>query len=153
MEIISSGLIEYSKPLIIPKLVSRFDLNKHNNDSIKEHKYLDDFKILFTLCAADDISYKIDDNGLIVLDKLKVSLKDRLLFSIRLLFESRNVTINPKTINGWSEFIKAVKIKDRVTHPKSLSDLAVTMEDYQTVKMSLAWVVNCILFRTDTKSN
>ena len=142
LEIISSGLIEYSKPYVIPKLLEKISKNRDQNSSSS----LNDYKILFTICAADDKSYKIDDKGEVVVDKLKVSSKDRLLFSLKLLFESRNQTVNPKEIEGWNEFSDAIKIRDRVTHPKSLEDIKVSKENHQVVMKAFTWVLRCIWY-------
>lgn len=146
LEIITNGLIEYVKPLIMPKLLSKIDLNKQYHHPNSIHNHSDDYKILFTICAVDDKSYKIDDSGKIIIERPKIPLKNRLLFTMQLLFETTNKTVNPKTIDGWSEVFKATKIRDRLTHPQVITDLYVSKEDYETVLEMKRWVLRCIYY-------
>jgi hypothetical protein len=146
LEMTASGVIEYVKPYIIPLLLSRLADNEENSDSSEKHDHDIDYSILFTFCAADDTNYRIDDSGLIKIEKLKTSLRDKLLFSIQLLFKIRNQELNPKMMEGWVEFLKAIRIRDRITHPQKLSDLEITKEDYDSVMETNRWFHKCILF-------
>lgn len=146
LELIASGVIEYVKPYIIPLLLNRFAGSDDGNDSNEKHDHDIDYSILFTFCAADDKNYRIDDSGLIKIEKLKVSLRDKLLFSIRLLFKIRNQELNPKMMQGWVEFLKAIRIRDRIIHPKKLSDMEITPEDYDNVMATNTWIHKCILY-------
>lgn len=146
LEMISSGVIEYVKPYIIPLLLNRLSDNEEHSESHERHDHDIDYSILFTFCAADDKMYRIDDSGLIKIDKLKVSLRDKLLFSIQLLFKIRNQQLNPKMMEGWVEFLKAIRIRDRITHPKKLSDLEISQEDYNNVMATNRWIHKCILY-------
>lgn len=146
LELIASGIIEYVKPYIIPLLLNRLSDNDENASTSEKKDHDIDYSILFTFCAADDKSYRIDDSGLIKIEKLKVSLRDKLLFSIQLLFKIRNQEMNPKMMQGWVEFLKAIRIRDRIIHPKKLSDLEVTNEDYRNVMETNDWVQKCILY-------
>jgi hypothetical protein len=145
LEMIASGVIEYVKPYIIPLLLNRLSDNEENNDPSEKKDHDIDYSILFTFCAADDKIYRIDDSGLIKIEKLKVSLRDKLLFSIQLLFKIRNQTLNPKMMEGWVGFLKAIRIRDRIMHPKKLSDLDVSHEDYLNVLETNKWIQKCIL--------
>jgi hypothetical protein len=146
LEMISSGLIEYVKPYIIPLLLNRLSDKEEGVDIPEKHDHDIDYSILFTFCAADDKIYRIDDSGLIKIEKLKVSLRDKLLFSIQLLFKIRNQAINPKMMEGWVEFLKAIRIRDRIMHPKRLNDLDITSEDYDNVIEANRWMHKCILY-------
>jgi hypothetical protein len=146
LELIASGVIEYVKPYIIPLLLNRFADSDDGSESNEKHDHDIDYSILFTFCAADDKNYRIDDSGLIKIEKLKVSLRDKLLFSIRLLFKIRNQELNPKMMQGWVEFLKAIRIRDRIIHPKKLSDMEITTEDYDNVMATNRWIHKCILY-------
>lgn len=42
---------------------------------------------------------------------------------------------------GWQSFKTAIKIRNRVTHPKRLSDLSITDDELQTLDETLEWYV------------
>ena len=145
LEIISSALIEYAKPIVIPKLLQKVQSHQDVSE-IHQHFHESDYKVIFTFCAAEDKSYKIDTNGDVVIEKLRISFKDRLLFSVKLFFEATDKTVNPKTIPGWEALQQAIKIRDRLTHPKTLEDLKVSEDDYSKVKETNGWVLGCIYY-------
>lgn len=63
-----------------------------------------------------------------------------LLFSIRCYVKNHGATYSPDTgVKGWHSLQEAIKIRDRLTHPKSASGLEVTDEDLQTFAEGAAW--------------
>jgi len=42
---------------------------------------------------------------------------------------------------GWKSFTDAVKIRNRVTHPKSISDFSILKKDLSTVNRTFKWVL------------
>lgn len=45
---------------------------------------------------------------------------------------------------SWAEFQQAIAIRNRITHPKSMSDLEITDDDISTVTSSLFWLLETI---------
>lgn len=45
--------------------------------------------------------------------------------------------------NGWCEVQKALKVRDRITHPKTPEDLNITPEEIESTRESLRWLFNC----------
>jgi len=63
-----------------------------------------------------------------------------LLFSLRVYAKNHGATFVPRTgDNGWSCLRKAVDIRDRLTHPKSLADLVVTEKDGAIFAAGVKW--------------
>jgi hypothetical protein len=41
----------------------------------------------------------------------------------------------------WQSFRRAIKIRDRITHPKSVANLNISDEDYNDVSVGFGWVL------------
>ncbi len=46
---------------------------------------------------------------------------------------------------GWQELQKAIKVRNRITHPKSLSDLSVTHEDVEQAHAGFDWLLTTLV--------
>jgi hypothetical protein len=144
LEMISSGVIKYVKPYIIPLLLNRLS-DSEETEELPENHHID-YSILFTFCAADEKTYRIDDSGLIKIEKLKLPLRDKLMFSVQLLFKIRNQELSSKLMDRWVDFLKAIRIRDRITHPKKLTDMHISEHDYNHVLKTHRWIRKYILF-------
>lgn len=49
----------------------------------------------------------------------------------------------PKGEDGWNKFTTAIRIRDRLTHPKRPKDLAVSEDDVMIVLTAYSWVFKC----------
>jgi hypothetical protein len=68
------------------------------------------------------------------------SMLPSLLFALRVYAKNHEATFVPRTSdNGWNCLRKAVDIRDRLTHPKSLADLAITEEDGAVFAAGVKW--------------
>ncbi|WP_199453473.1 hypothetical protein [Vibrio owensii] len=67
--------------------------------------------------------------------------------TIKILCESHNIT-NPVSFDGkgWEGLVKAISIRNRLTHPKSTKDLCLTREDMQCIEST------CEFYRDATVS-
>jgi hypothetical protein len=44
---------------------------------------------------------------------------------------------------GWSSLNKAVKVRNRLTHPKAINDLEITADNYIHIQRGLLWFMKC----------
>jgi hypothetical protein len=99
--------------------------------------------MFFQVCALSDLSYQITNFGEIKIQQARTGLKNKTLFAINMLAKSNGVQITPKEIQGWTDFKKAIDLRNRITHPKNADDLAVSQEEYDSAIKGLQWIVRC----------
>ena len=95
------------------------------------------------LCALSDMSYQVNESGVLKVEAPRIRIKNRILFMLNICARSNGVDLNPRDIRGWSDFMPALKIRNRITHPKTKTDLLVSKEDYDTVVKATRWFVLC----------
>ena len=95
------------------------------------------------LCALSDITYEIKQNGKLAIKPRRIQFKNRVLFVLNMLDKTIGGSVRPTGIEGWQQFQDAVKIRDRITHPKTKGDLSVSQEDYHTALKALRWFTQC----------
>jgi hypothetical protein len=84
--------------------------------------------------------YSIDEKGHPKIAQQFLKFPDSLLFSIRCYIKNHGVTFDPNTTHpGWSAMRRAVKLRDRVTHPKTAESLDLSNEDLQSFVDAAAW--------------
>ena len=88
----------------------------------------------------EDLSFRLSDTGeLKRSDRNDLPLAKHFAYSIRTLAEFANVEGDPFSVDGWNCFKKAVKIRNRITHPKTDSDAVISEEDLNTVNKGINW--------------
>ena len=127
------ALLSQLQHMLTPKMPIRFDSLSHDE---KHRQFLE-------LCALSNISYQIDEKGILKLQYPKIPFKNRILFFLNMCLKCTGNTFNPREVEGWSEFQKAIQIRNRITHPKETSDLAVSEADFRTVIKGFQWFVRC----------
>ena len=95
------------------------------------------------LCALSNISHRINDKGQVQLEKPNTPLRNRALFALNMCARATGTNLSPRSEEGWSDFLHATKIRNRITHPKNQDDLDVTSRDYDTVVKGFQWFVRC----------
>ena len=113
-------------------------LDKLPPADLKDHE--ERHKWFLELCALSNISYRIDDNGHLQLERPNISLKHRTLFALNMTARVTGSDISPKQDEGWKQFVQATKIRNRITHPKTQDDLEVSKQEYATVVEALQWL-------------
>jgi len=91
---------------------------------------------------AQEHEYRLTDSGDVETRRAKISLEANLRFAFKLLAKAGSVP-SELDVSGseWQSFRRAIKIRDRITHPKSVSDLNISDEDYNEVTAGLRWIV------------
>ena len=113
-----------------PKLI-RSILNANSIEEVSEKT--------FALSVVDNFSFRIDDKGNIKRAKAKVPTSNLMLFSINIISQCNETDFNPKEINGWKDLLEAMKVRDRITHPKTIEDLLVNDQEYKKCKSAINW--------------
>lgn len=95
---------------------------------------------------AQEQEFKLNDKGQIETAQAKIPLWKDIRFAYRLLAKAGNV---PSELDvsgtGWEGLQKAIKVRDRITHPKSTRDLVLTEDECKTVSHAFGWVVATFL--------
>ncbi len=102
----------------------------------EKHRYF------LELCALSDISYEIRQNGVLAIKSPRIRFENRVMFVLQLVDRTFGRGTKPSEIEGREEFLNAIKIRNRVTHPKTREDLQVSQEDYDTAVRGLQWFVS-----------
>jgi hypothetical protein len=94
------------------------------------------------LIAASETGYYVDGKGEVVETNLKTRTSNNLLFSLRVFAE---VVGLPLTIDkggrNWQAYSEALKIRDRITHPKRLEDVELTDAEIEVVREAKGMII------------
>lgn len=102
------------------------------------------------LSILNEESYGLKDNGEIFVTTrfLKVQSGTRFTFAICKRVYKIQAEINYGGV-GWDSFTKAIKIRDRLMHPKSVESLMVTEDEIGIVSDALNWFLDAIQVTMD----
>lgn len=88
----------------------------------------------------NEISYSLNDKGEAKDEKAKLRTVDNLLFSARMFAKSLKMNFElDKSKPEWGYLVMALKIRDRLTHPKGQKDLIVTDKDMPIIISASQW--------------
>ena len=94
----------------------------------------------------EDYAYRLTSNGLLERkDYSDHPFAAHFAFSIRTLADVAEVSESYIQGRGWDSFQRAVKIRNRITHPKAKSALNISTEDMERVHEGLAWAFNTLV--------
>lgn len=97
-------------------------------------------ELIFLLEEAHGVNKK----GLIESDNTNyLETQKNLQFAFSKLAQGFGVgTILDKSVHGWEKFTKAIKVRNRLTHPKAESDLNVSDDEMNTLQITISWFQN-----------
>lgn len=102
------------------------------------------------LAILNEESYGLKDNGNVSISTrfLKVQSGTRFTFAIcKQVYEIQSeINYGDK---GWVSFTKAIKIRDRLMHPKSVDSLDVTDDEIGIVSDALHWFIDAVKVTMD----
>jgi hypothetical protein len=84
-------------------------------------------------------TYYVTEDGDIRMKRLRIGFLNHVLLSLKSYAETQGVTYRTKKGDQWHRIQNAVKVRDRITHPKKLSGLAITKEEVADIDFSLYW--------------
>ena len=89
---------------------------------------------------ANDESYELKDNGEVVRRSARLRFLSNIRFAFKIFAKATEVQFSLDTASvGWHHLTIALKIRDRLTHPKCVSDLAVTDDEIRTAFSAFTW--------------
>ncbi len=102
------------------------------------------------LAVLNDESYGLKDNGEVSTTTrfLKVHQGTRFTFAICKRVYKIQAEISYAD-SGWNSFMKAIKIRDRLMHPKSVEALDVTEDELNIVSDALKWFIDGVQLTMD----
>lgn len=84
---------------------------------------------------------RLDERGQIKLQTAYPDTKANVRFAFRLMAQSHGVTFQLDTGGqGWQDFQKTHKVRNRITHPKSLANLEVTDSELFALIHTIRWL-------------
>jgi len=84
-------------------------------------------------------SFYIADNGVVKSRTAQTGLVPSLLFTATYLMKVFEVEYEIDKGVGFNHFKAAIKIRDRITHPKDKSDLLITSEEFDVFISACVW--------------
>lgn len=87
-------------------------------------------------------TYHVTDDGDIRMQKLRIAFLNHVLLSLKSYAGAQGVTYRTKKGDQWHRIKSAVRVRDRITHPKNLSSLAITKEEVADIEFSLNWFLD-----------
>jgi len=91
---------------------------------------------------AQEQEYKLADSGDVEIRRTKISLQANVRFAFKLLAKAGSVEQQLNVSSSeWQAFRRAITVRDRITHPKSVSELVITDEDYNDVSVGFGMVL------------
>jgi hypothetical protein len=76
------------------------------------------------------------------MQKLKIAFLNHVLLSLKSYAEAQGVPYRTQKGDQWHRIKNSVAVRDRITHPKKLSALAISKEEVADVDFSLHWFLN-----------
>jgi hypothetical protein len=91
--------------------------------------------------ALTEKSYIVTDNGTVTSRKQYIQLKSKLKVVYKTASKAfgQDLAVQFNNNTGWDQFGSAIKIRDRITHPKTRADCQIENEDLHTVKAAEQW--------------
>lgn len=90
--------------------------------------------------------FDLNDKGEVVSAPAKIRLVKNIRFAFKAIARANSVHFNLRVDEaGWDALKKAVKVRDRLMHPKFIEDLAVSINDIDQVRQGSAWFVQNFL--------
>jgi len=98
------------------------------------------------LAALREESYDVNEQGLVETRAARISLKRRIRLAFRCYPRIHGASFNADLGGqGWSALQDAIRIRDRLTHPKGDADLSVSDSDLTLVGTASGWYQDSIV--------
>jgi hypothetical protein len=89
---------------------------------------------------ANDETYSLKENGAAQTAVAKTKTTANLLFAFRIYAKANHAIFAPDTSGaGWRDLRNFIQVRDRLTHPKRMSELSVTDEEIRTAFRAFQW--------------
>ena len=93
----------------------------------------------------DEVAYRLQDNGSIQERNLRLPPDTNLNFSFEIISQTLNIDFRPDNSDvGWNNVLHSIILRNRITHPKGISDLEVTDNEITRALNAARWYVSTI---------
>lgn len=86
-----------------------------------------------------EMSANLANNGVAKQTKAKLKLMPNIVFSLNYASKALELDYVVSKKSGYNSMLKAIKIRDRITHPKNKSSLTITEEDMHVLGDANSW--------------
>lgn len=89
---------------------------------------------------AAEATYELSEKGELIVRPMKLRLAPNVRYAFRLFKNCYEVPTDlDVTGEGWQSFLRSIKVRDRITHPKGIDDISISDEELMDVAESLSW--------------
>jgi hypothetical protein len=81
----------------------------------------------------------INENGEVQIQPLRVGFLSNMLFSLRSYQEAHNVKHRTAKGDKWHRVLNALNVRHRITHPKNVDGLTITVDELEDVDFLFRW--------------
>lgn len=93
----------------------------------------------------EERGYSLGRGGKVVEDKLRLRTLPNLRFALDMFIKGFGLEMEiDYGVEGWAALDRAVKVRDRLTHPKSPGDLEVSDEELGDALAGEVWLIGCV---------
>jgi hypothetical protein len=90
---------------------------------------------------AQEQVYKLTESGDIQVHRNKITLESNIRFAFKLFARAGYISTDLDVSGAeWQALKRAIKLRDRITHPKAISDLTISNEEFNDVFTSFGWL-------------
>jgi hypothetical protein len=93
----------------------------------------------FEILLLEERTGHLASNGIAKDRNAKLQLLTNLQFAIRSVAKALNLKFEINKGSGWTALCAAVKVRDRITHPKTTESLLISDDDMQILGQANAW--------------
>lgn len=88
----------------------------------------------------NEVSHQLNENGEISTSPLRLKLKDNFRFTFKTINKvfKRQIDIGVGKPQ-WNDFLEAIKIRNRITHPKKNQDLEISDPEIKLCENTMSW--------------
>ncbi len=99
-------------------------------------------------------SYDLDDKGRVITKQSNLQILKNIKFTFEAFSKYFGAGFRLKLDDmGWESFLKAIKIRNRLMHPKSALDLNVSDEEFDIIRRANSWFESNINLALDSASD
>jgi hypothetical protein len=113
--------------------------------AIKAHSHAREARIDITAIGLlNRKRFRLDDEGNLRGSEQRHSLVGFSAFLVKTLADATGVTTDYFQESGWTDLRRAVKVRNRITHPKSPEDMVVAKEEVDALVRGISWFVQSL---------
>lgn len=86
-----------------------------------------------------EVTYRLAENGVVKKVPAKISLDGNILFAFKAIERVTKTGYTLEQGADWELLKRSIRLRDRLTHPKTLDQLVVTDQDYGMVLTAWGW--------------